>query len=487
MRTSDVCVRETFVPPRLPGESLYSLLARTAIAMPLDAPNASRVLLGHPFGAGRHALPYGLSHFERFCAANGRPTTMGLQEVRAGTVMGGVLPFLSACERARSVASLLQSQSHDVIRAKVGVRRGAESIGHALRRCPDCAADDLRRLGFTYWRTVHQLAGMCVCPWHGRPLQWLCLQSSKRRSWEVAHRSEDDFDDLSVDAKVLEALNLVAVSVSWCSSHERLGAASLAIMLRSRLRSQGLIRRETTVTAAEAELVHRRVAGVLHDAHIPHFRGFEGPGWIRPALTGGEFAQPLRWALLVASTLPSGYRLAGSSEAAASTPSDGRHVFGLQPPSDLDEELRQAQERCPQMDLLEVHGGARIQRAPQPLYAALAQGLGLAQAARCAGLNHVEAVSWVRKDPVLAQHWHRSIAEDRLRKAREQLSLYMKGHPETLRSKVLQDNLRAVRALARYSPHELCELVPPVQPKYKRQLLLTLSPPDASVAFGSNL
>ncbi len=39
-----------------------------------------------------------------------------------------------------------------------------------LKNCPVCLAGDRERIGMTYWRTEHQLPGVCVCLTHNQPL-----------------------------------------------------------------------------------------------------------------------------------------------------------------------------------------------------------------------------------------------------------------------------------------------------------------------------
>lgn len=67
-----------------------------------------------------------------------------------------------AIQRQRGAASA-RAMIGDVIRDQ-----RAERLWPAF--CPDCVRNDLR-YGFTYWRVVHQLPTVVVCPWHGCQLR----------------------------------------------------------------------------------------------------------------------------------------------------------------------------------------------------------------------------------------------------------------------------------------------------------------------------
>jgi hypothetical protein len=248
-------------------------------------------------------------------------------------------------------------------------------------------------------------------------------------------------------------------------------------MVRARLRRLGQLKMETRIDAGEQHGIHARVAHPLACSAVPQFRRFVDPTWVARATSGGDFAQPLRWALLLASSLPPG-------SACRATPLDtglepefageagGRVNFGLEPPTELDADHALAFDRTPQLSLLAEARCRRFSRAPDLLYAALAQGLSLRDAASEAGVNFREATLWLKKDPELGPHWHRSIAVLRAEAAERSLANYVRTHPGALRSTVMRAQTSAVRSLERYAPSRLDQLLPPVQSKYSKQLRL---------------
>jgi len=466
-----------FLPPALPGETMYSLCARIANGSTIGARDVSLQLLGHHRGSTQHEVLVGLAGLEQ--AYGGPAGCLPIDEmaVRSRTAHGAVLPFMLAARRTGVVKTVRAAVYSPTLRGMLGTRRCEETTGLVLRRCPDCAAADLNRGGVTWWRTAHQFAGVWACPWHGRPLQWLPLSHSKVSRWWLAQQPDDAFQDIAVDGRALEALNLVAVAVLWCATHWSLWPSTLAIMVRARLRRLGLLKMESRIDAAEQQAIHTRVAQPLASSALPHFRRFVDPAWVAKATSGGDFSQPLRWALLLASSLPPGSacratHLDPELEKGISGEAGGRVNFGLEPPGELDVDHALAFQRTPQLSLFEEGRCRRFSRAPDPLYAALAKGVSARGAACEAGMNLSEVTLWLKKDPELGSHWRRCIAMVRAEAAERSLAHHVRTHPADLRSTVIRAQTSAVRCLERYAPSRLEQLLPPVLPKYSKQLRL---------------
>lgn len=454
--------------PLLPGESIYSACARNAHVSGRDGKAASELLLGHRYGARHHHVVFGLRRLEH---VYGGGVLFDELAVRTRTVLGAVLPFLPPPQREILMQAVRGPAPFRPLR-HLSVLAGNGGHGLVLRRCPDCAEADCRQVHFAYWHAVHQFAGVWVCPWHGRPLQWLTTPSMKTRTWSLAHRSNADFQELNVTARQLDVLHRIAVSVLWCATYWSIGTAALAVMVRSRLHTAGFVRQEGFVSEDEQQRIHQTVAAPLIAGCIPHYAIFEAAGWVGKTLTVPEFSHPLRWAALIAATLsPWLSEGCALSEAQSSDCSENllRRFYGVALPTCLDCDYAACQQRVAQRELFADRRGARRGLAPPELYEALGSGRRLADAAPVVGLTVGQVSSWLRKDDQLSRYWHDSIALARTAQARARLEQYVREHPSASRSCVLRAEVAAVRALERYAPGDLNELLPSVQDKFSLQ------------------
>lgn len=459
------------IPRWLPGETLYSLCARAALWSGLEARQASLELLGDERGHRRHDIPVGLGQLECLCAAAwGITVRFDLQTIRQRTAIGLTMPFLDMTRQRILLSGLLNNKFSLALRHKSGFNRGRENFGLPLRRCPDCERNDIGSFGFAYWHSMHQYPGVIVCPVHARPLQWLADGPRKGGPWEVAHRRAGDFQDINVEGRHLEALALVAGAIYWCTTRTRLSRSALSMMLRWRFRSQGLMRRETVLETQEEVRIHGRIAALLCRAQLPYFLRFEEPGWVSKMLRDGDFAHPLRWAVLIASTLPDGWQLRRTPS--GDVPGEDNPPEGIETPTDLDSDLIAAQVRAPQLSIFSAGRCARLGLAPESLYAALGSGRRMAEAAQMTGHDLNEVRRWLRRDKHLERYWHDSIALARIQEAKGVLTQFTQDHPQAMRSEVIRANLGPVRLLERYAPDTLNQLLPAVASKYSPQLRL---------------
>lgn len=457
-----------WIPRWLPGETLYSLCARAAASSGLDARKASVELLGDVRGFRRQDIPVGLARLQQLCTASwGIEVRFDLRTIQDRTALGLAVPFFDVHQQSLLLSGLLANQFSLSLRQKSGFNRGRETFGLPLRRCPDCERGDISRFGFAYWHAMHQYPGVIVCPVHARPLQWLVDGPRKGGPWEVAHRGAGDFKEICVEGGHVEPLALVAGAILWCTSHTRLSRSALSMMLRWRFRSQGLMRRETVLEAIEEQRIHRKIAGLLCKAELPYFSRFEEPGWVSKVLSDGDFAHPLRWAVLIATTLPEGWQLRPTPS--GDEPLDDNPPEGIETPTDLDSDLIGAQKRAPQLNLFSAGRCARLGLAPESLYEALGNGRRLAEAAQMSGHDLEEVRRWLRRDSHLVQHWHDSIACARIQEAQGILTQFLRDHPDAMRSAVIRANLSPVRLLERYAPDALDRILPAVMSKYSPQ------------------
>jgi len=460
--------------PPLSGESIYSVCARVGSSARAPARATSLWLLGHPAGAARHELTFGLRHLEKRYGGTQGPLPLGQDLVRRRTALGAVFPFLSPDTRREVVESLGEPVATRLTRQKLGVRGGRESLGLVLRRCPLCEAKDIAELNLTYWRSVHQFAGVWVCPWHLCPLVYLPERGLKIQEWNVAHRSSSEFQTLSLDSTTQELLTRVMSCVIWCASHVSLGHSALIGLVRARLQASGLSCQEAVTTSAECKDIHEAIAAKLARHDTPHFRQFCDEDWVRKTLTARGFSHPLRWAVLIASTLPEAWHLPAST--ASHRVHDGGfsgHIdLGLALPDDLEAELVLAWRKSPQLQLFKEGTQLRARHAPTSLYDALSKGAPLADAASQLGLDVMRIKHWLRKDPDLARHWRARKTSAWVAEARLSIERFLSEHPDAHRTAVLYACTGAHRLLERYAPEVLQSLLPPVQSKYSRQVTL---------------
>lgn len=462
----------------LPGESIYSLCARVAGTARAPARNTSMWLLGHPAGASRHELTFGLRVLEGRYGGTCGPLALGLPLLRTRTTLGAVLPFLEPESRAQVALAMGESSPVRLARQMLGVKRGRDDMGMVLRRCPECAAEDIADLNFTYWRTLHQFAGVWICPWHHCPLEYLAESSLKIQEWRAAHRSPDDLRKLSLDSSTQEALTRVMSCVIWCASHLSLRHGALMGLVRERLQTCGLSRQVALTTPAECSDIHEVIAARLAGQRLPHFRQFNDEQWVRKTLTARGFCHPLRWAVLIASTMPSNWRLLIEKQVVDTpdSPSDGflgRVNLGVSS-TDLDTELARAWRKASQIDLFRMATGSRARHAPASIYDALNRGQPLKDASSHLGMSSMQIKHWLRKDPDLARHWRVRKISAWVAEAKIVIEGSLAQRPEQHRTSLLYGCTAAYRILERYAPEVLESMLPPVQQKYSRQLPLPL-------------
>lgn len=92
-----------------------------------------------------------------------------------------LLPYFTAFMRQdRRIASLAEfsAAAPSVSRSLYGVFRHTT----CLRFCAECAREQLRRKGFSYWARTAQLPGLSHCPWHGSPLMQTDISPKMTRS-----------------------------------------------------------------------------------------------------------------------------------------------------------------------------------------------------------------------------------------------------------------------------------------------------------------
>lgn len=138
-----------------PMETIYSWGCKTRIALALSARQLNMNLFGS-FHAGKsYELPSCLEHVEQTAKVSlGDVSTL----VRRHTVFSAYLALVDSA-RAKQVEMALYCGQMMRARALLGLRTNKFGSRHPLRYCRDCAEEDRRHLGYSRWKTDHQLPG----------------------------------------------------------------------------------------------------------------------------------------------------------------------------------------------------------------------------------------------------------------------------------------------------------------------------------------
>lgn len=253
------------LPDPMPGESVRSFWERFHRLAPLATTKESLAALFGPGATQRfgHRLPP-------------RITTLALQ-VGANHAFGNVRNVVEGHSMMPwSCFFHTHTQSEQGYSA-LTLHRGAASaravIGDAIRDprsdrpwpafCPQCARNDMA-LGFTYWRVVHQLPTVVVCPEHGCRLRErrppgkaldITLVSDLPPP-DLLREDESDFPHVSVDGRIdHSALVRLAKASAYMLERPRGFNGDFRTGMLSVLREMGLRRRNGINHAAVTQLV----------------------------------------------------------------------------------------------------------------------------------------------------------------------------------------------------------------------------------------
>ncbi|WP_454018526.1 TnsD family Tn7-like transposition protein [Azospirillum sp. Marseille-Q6669] len=158
----------SYFPAPYPDELLYSLLARYHRHTCSVSPKGTlEDLFGNRNVRATVDLPGHLGALSRHL-----PPDRGLTPERLSAELT-LFPYYIAFQPPTVVTAVLAALIHgraDGIHLRLGIAATTVSAAPALRYCPACHTDALTRWGERFWRRVHQLPGVLVCPDHGVPL-----------------------------------------------------------------------------------------------------------------------------------------------------------------------------------------------------------------------------------------------------------------------------------------------------------------------------
>nr|WP_260117350.1 TniQ family protein [Pseudoduganella rivuli] len=161
----------------LPGESMYSLMARNHRFWGYPRPRETvEVFFGT---SSERTLNNHLSEIELFVAKT-EGTLGGPNKILENhTLLQFYRAFMDAKQRQALTSKRLRAES--LLKFPIAVWTSRFQVQHPLKACRVCIKDDLRDIGMAYWRVAHQYPGVWVCLKHGRPLQETKIKPSAQQ------------------------------------------------------------------------------------------------------------------------------------------------------------------------------------------------------------------------------------------------------------------------------------------------------------------
>jgi hypothetical protein len=156
---------DSFVPPLLRDETVYSWIARWGILSGYPSHrSAVRVLLDSDSKQLASSFPSFLPKTHHYSRC-----TLG-DLVEKHTVLPFFKPFITD-DNYRMAKFALLSGKTEFLHSRLSLVANRVSMSEPLRYCPVCTQYDYESLGYTFWRINHQLPGISVCLLHQKRLQ----------------------------------------------------------------------------------------------------------------------------------------------------------------------------------------------------------------------------------------------------------------------------------------------------------------------------
>lgn len=165
-----------YLPSPYEDELLYSVVARYCTQSVQRVHKLSCELFGKCFLILRADLPCSLetvAERTKYCWGMSGETILSLM-----TLFPYYEPFIPNTLREKRKHALLSGQC----RSTIGVKAYKVAPPQFMRLCVQCSELDRQEFEETYWRRVHQLPGVLVCPDHGIPLVSTPVQIQPHRT-----------------------------------------------------------------------------------------------------------------------------------------------------------------------------------------------------------------------------------------------------------------------------------------------------------------
>lgn len=177
-------------PTPFADEAFYSLEARYANRMRYPSPtDVFQDLFGKSTLTAVVDFPCQLRHFMAELLPGHPCGTSKL--LREHTFLPWYAPFQPP-ERVSQLREAILASGGSGIWSRIGLNGGRVPVPPFLRFCPVCLREDLNSSGEPYWRRLHQLAGIEICPKHRVFLEnssFPRIKQSKRAHFELPSQS----------------------------------------------------------------------------------------------------------------------------------------------------------------------------------------------------------------------------------------------------------------------------------------------------------
>lgn len=167
----------------LPGESLYSLVARNHQYLGYQRPaEIVKVFFGSPTGK---SLQIGMTEADVFVARTEGTLGAGSAILEERTL----LRFYRLFTAEQDMHKLLKGEpgTDSMLKFPMALWTGRVKTMHPLKACTICVDNDRTNIGMPYWRLDHQYPGVWVCLEHDHPLQESTVKpmASQRFLWQM--------------------------------------------------------------------------------------------------------------------------------------------------------------------------------------------------------------------------------------------------------------------------------------------------------------
>ncbi len=158
----------TYFPSALPDELLYSRLARYHLHTCSTSPKQTLDdLFGDRSVRASIDLQCHLGALSARMPAKARQTP---HQLACSTLLGYYSSYQPSAIVKQTEKAMIDGPAAG-LHVRLGIAAGLRIPSYPLRWCPRCYAEAIKLHGEAYWRRVHQLPGVLLCPSHSEPLQ----------------------------------------------------------------------------------------------------------------------------------------------------------------------------------------------------------------------------------------------------------------------------------------------------------------------------